>query len=105
MTFELMKRKREMLIKIILLLVVFLSARTEASTRLIFETNSVEFLCVTNDSGETFSSDNNLIIEDLFDQTDRIIITEEHSYSLSVLQNFSQVHNFSHSVWQPPKIC
>ena len=104
MTFEFMKRNKEMLIRIIFLLVIFLSVITIAPSKLIPDSFSVDMLCVSNESGECLYSDSDSVIGDNIDLADRNFITEQYRDTQSVPQNFSLFPVFTHSIWQPPKI-
>jgi hypothetical protein len=104
MTFEFMKRNKKILIRIIFLLVVFLSIMPIAPSKLITDSFRLELLCVTNESGECFCSDSESVNGDNIDLADRNLIFEQSRDKQSVSQNFSLFHIFTHSIWQPPKI-
>jgi hypothetical protein len=95
--------KRNILFRIIFLLVVFISFGKAAYPNFNQQPFNVEQSMSVDNHTKSFSSHNESITEDFIDQPYKYIFTEEAKCQLPNSLNCSKIYGFCLSIWQPPK--
>jgi uncharacterized protein YcfL len=98
-----MKRKRNLLIKVLFFLVFFLSIDTGLHSNFVILQYSAEVLFVTNSLEDSFSPDLNFLSENQIDQQQKFVLSAEPKYQFQITYDCTIFNNFCLSIWQPPK--
>lgn len=99
-----MKRQREILFKILFLLVVFFSYGINSYSNISIQQYSIDLSTDNNSDEDRFSSNNDSMSEDQITQTEKFDLNGGLACKKQNSRDFSEVYNFCPSVWQPPKI-